>query len=316
MNHDEWLERAAIYALGALDGEELTQFERHLADGCPTCAERLRETQETLTLLPRSLTPIAPPSGVRVRLLEQIAVEGTSPRPVQRFRTRRWWGVGVSALMAAGLLLALSVNLYRTRQELHRVQGMLSTLQETLAQREQTLRTLSADLEHARQELQRVELVAATLRAELAKREETIQAERQELRRVEGVVAALQTALAEQEGALRVLSSPQVRLVRLSGLPLSPGATGQLLWNPTARTGLFLTSGLPQTPRGRIYELWAIAGDEPIPAGVFGVDEGGHALLRLPELPRAKRFSKFAVTLEPAGGLPKPSGPMYLLGNL
>ena len=65
--------------------------------------------------------------------------------------------------------------------------------------------------------------------------------------------------------------------------------------------------------------MWAIAGKEPVSAGIFEVDEAGHAFLRLPTLlplPRAKRFDKFAVTLEPAGGVPKPTGPMYLLGSL
>jgi hypothetical protein len=46
------------------------------------------------------------------------------------------------------------------------------------------------------------------------------------------------------------------------------------------------------------------------------VDQEGRALLRLPPLPEAKTFDKFAVTLEPAGGVLKPSGPMHLLGGL
>ena len=79
---------------------------------------------------------------------------------------------------------------------------------------------------------------------------------------------------------------------------------------------MLLTSGLPQIPRDRVYELWAFAGNEPVPAGIFEVDEAGHAFLRLPPLPRAKRFDKFAVTIEPAGGVPKPTGPMHLLGSL
>ena len=50
-------------------------------------------------------------------------------------------------------------------------------------------------------------------------------------------------------------------------------------------------------------------------AGIFDVDEAGHAFLKVPPLPRGKRFDKFAVTLEPAGGVPKPTGPMHLLGS-
>jgi anti-sigma-K factor RskA len=316
MNHDEWIERAEIYALGALDGEELTQFEAHLALDCPVCENRLRETRETLTLLPRSLPPIAPPSAIRESVLARIAAPSAPPPLVIPRRRWRWWGLAVNAPVAAGLLIALSLNLYQTRQALHHLEGVASALRAELNRREQALQTLSANLESARQELQRVEGMVMTLQAELAKRDEVIQAERQELQHVQGMVATLQTELAERDDTLRLLASSQVRRVRLAGLPPSPGAAGQLLWNPEARSGLLLTSGLPPTPPNRIYELWAIAGDEPVPAGIFAVDEGGHALLRLPQLSKAKKFTKFAVTLEPTGGVPKPSGPMLLLGSL
>ena len=36
MNHDTMMELAALYALDALDGDELVEFERHL-ETCPTC---------------------------------------------------------------------------------------------------------------------------------------------------------------------------------------------------------------------------------------------------------------------------------------
>ena len=145
----------------------------------------------------------------------------------------------------------------------------------------------------------------------------TLEAEQRERERVERVVATLQGELGELDATLRQLSAPQVRLVRLAGLPPSPGAKANLLWNPAAQVGVLLTSGLPQIPPDRVYELWAFAGNEPVPAGIFEVDEAGHAFLRLPPLPpRAKRYDKFAVTVEPAGGVPKPTGPMHLLGSM
>ena len=79
---------------------------------------------------------------------------------------------------------------------------------------------------------------------------------------------------------------------------------------------MLLTSGLPQVPRDRVYELWAFVGKDPVPAGIVQVDEAGHGFLRLPPLPRAKRSDRFAVTLEPSGGVRKPSGPVQLLGSL
>lgn len=306
MNHEGWLAQAEIYALGALDGDELAALEAHLADGCPVCERHILTTREALTLLLHSLTPVAPPSRVRERLLEQIAMESARPQLVTRLLRRRWWMMGASALAAAVLLIALSYHLYQTRQELQRIHELVASLQTALGERE-------AALQVERRELLRATEMVATLQAELAKRQETLEAERRDLQRV---VATLRSELEERDETLRLLSTPQVRLVRLTGLPASPGARAQLLWNPAARTGLLLTSGLPQIPHNKVYELWAIAGKEPVPAGLFGVDEAGHALLRLPPLPQTKRFDKFAVTLEPAGGVPKPTGPMHLLGSL
>jgi anti-sigma-K factor RskA len=146
---------------------------------------------------------------------------------------------------------------------------------------------------------------------------ETLEAEQRERDRVERAVATLQGELSELNATLRQLSAPQVRLVRLAGLPPNPGARANLLWNPAAQMGVLLTSGLPPIQPDKVYELWAFAGNEPVPAGIFGVDDAGHGFLRLPPLPsRAKRFDKFAVTVEPAGGVAKPTSPPLLLGSL
>ena len=77
MSHGEWFERAEIHALGALDGEELTQFQAHLAAGCHPCEAHLREAREALTLLPRSLALLGPPPGVKTRVLEQVERQTT-----------------------------------------------------------------------------------------------------------------------------------------------------------------------------------------------------------------------------------------------
>jgi anti-sigma-K factor RskA len=139
---------------------------------------------------------------------------------------------------------------------------------------------------------------------------------RRELEKTQGRIATLQAELSQREELVRFLADPQVRVVQLSGLPVSPGAVARLLWNPDKGTGLFLATGLAQLPRGRVYELWAIAGNDPFPAGVFTVDPSGRAILKLPPLTEGKKFGKFAVTDEPAGGVPKPTGAMHLLGSV
>src|SRR5262245_28166057 len=173
MDHQDWLAQADIYALGALDGDELVSFEAHLAAGCSECEQHLRQTHEALTLLPQALEPIAPPPTVRARLLAQVAAEPARPQAVTRLPRRRWWGMGVSALAAAGLLVALSFKLYQTRQEVQHLQSLVTSLQATIAEREEVLQA-------GRRELQRATERVATLQAELAKRVETLESEQRE----------------------------------------------------------------------------------------------------------------------------------------
>ncbi len=259
MSHDAWAEQADVYALGALDSAELAQFEAHLATGCATCAERIRETREALTLLPRSLPTVAPPPALRARVLASIAAErpaAGAPVALQAERRRGrglWWAGWAGLAAAAALLLVVNTQLSKTRQEVRTLEDRLATLQTELAQREETL---------------------------------------------------------------RFLSDPNVRYVSLAGLKPTPEASAWLLWNATTRQGLLLARGLPAPPAGHAYELWALAGARPVPAGVFGVDPSGRALLRLPQLPADQSFDAFAVTLEPAGGVPAPTGPMHLHGKV
>ena len=252
MAHEEWLERADIYGLGALDGDELIQFEAHLA-ACPVCDGHIRETRENLAVIARSLPPLTPPPQVKARLLHQISPEVTAP--VQEKTRSGWfpWGISAGAFAAAGLVLALTWSLYATRQELH-----------------------------------------------------TLQKE----------VASIQTGSILHETSIEFLSDPHARSVHLKGLAPSPGAVGHFLWNPESRKGILITQGLSKNTPDKVYELWAIAGEEPVPLGTFSVEDKPHTLLKIPSLPQGKSFDKFAVTLEPAGGVPKPTGPMHLLGSV
>jgi anti-sigma-K factor RskA len=101
MNHEPFDTLAATYALGALDGDERAQFERHLEGGCDVCEETLRESAETLAALARTEPPAIPPPGVKEALLRRI--EATTPAPRERAQPRRLvWAVATLAAMLAG----------------------------------------------------------------------------------------------------------------------------------------------------------------------------------------------------------------------
>lgn len=73
---EEAQEMAAVYALGALQGEERSAFEQHLAEGCATCAEEVAAFGVVVAELAYAMPAQTPRSEVRTRVLERIVVEG------------------------------------------------------------------------------------------------------------------------------------------------------------------------------------------------------------------------------------------------
>lgn len=111
-----------------------------------------------------------------------------------------------------------------------------------------------------------------------------------------------------------VMASSTAQAMELSALGQKNPVSAKVMWNQKGDC-LFMTMGLPRPSQGKIYQLWAIQGNQKISEGIFEVDEHGCAVLSLKNF-ASKSFEKMAVTLEPAGGVPSPTGPMVLLGSL
>jgi anti-sigma-K factor RskA len=126
----------------------------------------------------------------------------------------------------------------------------------------------------------------------------------------------LQAELQKEKSVTDFLRQPGVRVTPLAGTDKSPQAAGKILWSARERKAMFYASRLPPAPQGKTYQLWIIAGDKPFDAGIFSVDPQGNGFLKVDSLAEADKAQKFAVTLEPAGGVPQPTGAMHLLGSL
>jgi anti-sigma-K factor RskA len=122
--------------------------------------------------------------------------------------------------------------------------------------------------------------------------------------------ALLRDELARARAVALLLRDPATRVVALSGLASAPGARGRVVWHEKSGGQLYV-SGLAPAPPGKTYELWTIAGPAPKPAGVFDVDPSGNGSLAVAAVDDGP-VKIFAVTLEPAGGVPAPTGPMVL----
>ncbi len=75
-------------------------------------------------------------------------------------------------------------------------------------------------------------------------------------------------------------------------------------------------NGLPPTPDDKEYEVWWIGEKQgPLRAGLFEPSSTGATIVSLDLPPPGEVVLASAITLEPRGGVEKPSGVMYLKGD-
>ena len=132
-------------------------------------------------------------------------------------------------------------------------------------------------------------------------------------------IIALTNEVQAKEELLKVLQAPRLDMVMMNGLEPSPAGYGKIIWDPAKKVAIFQVANLPLAPTDKDYQLWIIKNKIPIPAGVFSVTdekekENFFKVLSL-DVTDKSEIDAFAVTLEPKGGLPQPSGAMYLIGN-
>ena len=82
------------------------------------------------------------------------------------------------------------------------------------------------------------------------------------------------------------------------------------------KMGMLMFDGeVAPAPTAKSYQLWVIPTDgNPINAGVFNPTTG-HADHWMMKMPPGLSPKMFAITLEPTGGMPQPTGPMVLMGH-
>ena len=145
----------------------------------------------------------------------------------------------------------------------------------------------------------------------LSKRLAELELSRQQ---IEASSLAMKAAAARAQAVLDVLTGSQTVQVDLSPATAHPVPHGKAFYN-RARGLLFYTMNLNSLPNNRTYELWLIPTEgKPVDAGIFNTDTRGNGQVILPSLSEGLTAKAFAVTIEPAGGVPAPTGPMVLVG--
>lgn len=123
----------------------------------------------------------------------------------------------------------------------------------------------------------------------------------------------LRRQIVQTKDSIRMASAPGVHVFDLAGQKGAEQASARVFWDPKGETWQLYAASLPAPPAGKTYQLWLITPTRKISAGTFGPTEGAGAI-RVPA--DAGTVVAAAVTDEPAGGSPQPTGSILLLGKL
>lgn len=157
-------------------------------------------------------------------------------------------------------------------------------------------------------------IYAASLRSESARLAAALEQARARVASVERELVQLREVAGAAERARLVLVAADVAQVELRGQAAAPGAHGRALWSESAGL-LFTAADLPALPAGRVYQLWVVTKSQPVSVGLVTPDAGGRASLAA-GMPPGTIPVQIALTIEPAGGVPAPTGDVFLAGAI
>jgi len=130
-------------------------------------------------------------------------------------------------------------------------------------------------------------------------------------------IAQLEVQLAGQQNTIAMLTSAGVRVVDLAGQGSNVQASGRIFWDQQQKRWLFSVRNLPPAPPDKSYQLWFVPKTgNPISATVFNTAADGSRLVEVPVPNEVTELKAAAVTTEPLGGLPQPTGDFALLGAM
>ena len=124
------------------------------------------------------------------------------------------------------------------------------------------------------------------------------------------------SSLEKEEQVMEFVKNPNVSVVNLESSMPGIACSGRIFWNQGDSNAILMVSNIPELVPGQTYQFWAIEEGVPHSMGTFAVNESGDSMMEIDYMPKDKGKIEFAVTLEPEGGMPEPTGAKYLFGSL
>ena len=290
MDHAEIKNLLPLKALDRLEGDEQRAVNEHLEAGCDDCERELASFIEALAAMAMVATGEGSSDRILIKIEERLASErGRSSshmltdRLPQRIEDppRRESSRGRVLMLASASAAALIAVIVSSEISRSRLGSIAVGNSEQVA-------TLRAHIDNLQRDL---DVTGERLTSPQRKVSQT----------TELTLASL---------------GPASRVVLLAGLPPAPRAMGTLAVNAAQNAAILHVSGLPRAPEGKVYEVWWIGQKRgPLKAGLFEPSSEGSTIVSVNAPPAGEVVLASAITLEPRGGVDKPSGAMFLKGD-
>lgn len=284
--HERVEELTSLAALGLLNDTERAELQQEL-QSTPSIAGDLRSLRAVIVGLAVCVPLVEPPAHLRARVLQSITGRAPTAAPsvitrtdatgrtlVDRPSSSAVWPAWIAA--AAAVLVAVGVGLHALQ-----LRNRVDSMEADIAAANARASSAEQQLLQIRNALGAAELETRTLRLQAA-----------------------------------VLIAPDMARIDLAGQPVAQGAAARAFWS-RQKGMVFAATQLPMLPAGKTYQLWVVptgAGAAPISAGLLIPDATGNVTMHVATPPDIPTPGALAVTLEPAGGVPAPTGEKYLIG--
>lgn len=298
-------------------------------------ADALRgEAPSKPTPTPKQAKPARRPAPMRER-------EPRSDAPMTYDRRPSWV---VPAALAAGCAIACSAAVFflarwDVQQSLDLMTDRANELQTEIDAQEQRLAEQQGRIEQQDVELlaraQAHEMQQALIDQQQRELADQVQRVTQVARTVaaqEAVTEELRTLFAAQSDELLVLmrheeeasrvlsllSAPRLEAYVLAGTPDAPNAAGRMFYDPQTRRLRLTVAGLDTADPGRTYQAWFVLDEgagAPVSLGTFNTNAAGEAVFEATLNSAPDQIALAAVSLEPLGGVPAPTGAIVIAGG-
>ena len=310
MTHEEAVVELEAVALDAAPQEVASAVRAHAA-ACPECGPQLASIEQTVamlgTLVPSAQMNRGRGAGIRSRLLMRARAERESrsapvPGPPDIAR-------GVASLTGQGHRVTPGAQ--------QRVTG--ETRKVTPAQTPR----ITPDALPIRRSVNWY-AIAATIAlvitgAQLVRVTLDRNRMREQVASADSVTAApasdsMATMLSQKDSMIAAMTGPDVKVVALMNQS-SAQPLGRMMWNRASNDWIMVTYNLRPPKSGMTYQVWLVTDTQKISAGTFKPDAAGKTFMHARYALDRNALRAVAITEEPEGGMPAPTGPMVVAGS-